>query len=264
MLVSSLVDDVEVFKCGTEVGGRVLYWTHFYRYKGVVFDCGCPNVAGEVAAALEGAKCVLITHYHEDHVGAAPLLKAKGVRVLAPEKTIPLLRAPPKIPQYRVVVWGQPEPTDAEPLDERLSLGGVDVEVVETPGHTFDHVSFLVDGFLFSGDLAISGKQVVWMREEEVNETIKSLEKSLKLDFNMAFGGTGPMARQDVEAYLEYLKDLKRRVEEMHREGLSIDEIVNRLFPNPPQIALIMESVSGKEWARENVVKSFLGMPRTP
>lgn len=264
MIISSSVNDVEVFKCGTEVEGRVLYWTHFYRYRGLVFDCGCPNIAGEVAAALRETKGVLVTHHHEDHVGAAPILKIRGTRVFASEKTIPLLQKPPQIPQYRKVVWGQPEPVEAEPLDKSFSLGEVDVEVVETPGHTFDHVSFLVDGFLFSGDLAISNKQAVWMREEEVNETIRSLENVMKLDFEMAFGGPGPMTRQNVESYLAYLKGLKEQVEEMHRKGLGVNEIVERLFPNPPQVALIMEFVSEKEWARENMVKSILGIPRTP
>lgn len=262
--MDSLVRGVEVFKCGTEVEGRVLYWTHFFRYNGVVFDCGCPNVAGEIVDALKKADVVLLTHYHEDHVGAASALKRAGCRVFASPKTIPLLREPPQIPQYRRVVWGQPEPVEAEPLESHMSLGKVDVEVIETPGHTFDHVSFLVDGFLFSGDLAISNKQTVWMREEEVNETIRSLEKILKKDFEVAFGGPGPMSRDDVEAYFEYLKSLKERVEKMYREGLSVEEIVERLFPNPPQIALMMEFVSEKEWARENMVKSILGTPKKP
>ncbi|MBS7288371.1 MAG: MBL fold metallo-hydrolase [Candidatus Freyarchaeota archaeon] len=263
MIISRLVNGVRVFRCGTEVEGRVLYWTHFYQHRDIVFDCGCPNIAGEVANALKNVKAVLVTHYHEDHVGAAPALKARGARVLASEKTIPLLKTPPQIPQYRRVVWGQPELVEAEPLDKFMSLGGVDVEVIETPGHTFDHISFLADGFLFSGDLAISDRQVVWMREEEVNETIKSLENTLKKDFEVAFGGPGPMSRREVEAYLSYLKSLKEHVEEMHGEGLSVEEIVERIFPNPPQVALIMEFVSGKEWARENMVKSILGIPRT-
>lgn len=264
MIVKSLVRNVEVFKCGTEVEGRVLYWTHFYRYNGVVFDCGCPNVADEVVGALKKADVALLTHYHEDHVGAASSLKRLGCKVFASLKTIPLLREPPKIPHYRKVVWGQPEPVEAEHLERFMKLGEVDVEVVETPGHTFDHVSFLVDDLLFSGDLAISNKQTVWMREEEVNETIRSLEKILKKDFKVAFGGPGPMSRDDVEAYLEYLKNLKEKVEEMYREGFSVEEIVERLFPNPPQIALTMEFVSEKEWARENMVKSILKATQKP
>jgi len=264
VIIRSLINSVEVFKCGTEVEGRVLYWTHFYRYRDVVFDCGCPNIAREVTDALKNSKVLLITHYHEDHVGAAPLLRGGGTEVFASEKTIPLLQTPPRIPQYRRVVWGQPEPVKAEPLDKFMSFSKVDVEVIETPGHTFDHVSFLADGLLFSGDLAISDKQAVWMREEEVNVTIKSLENVLKKDFEMAFGGPGPMSRLEVEAYLTYLKNLKEQVGEMYREGLSVSEIVERIFPKPPQVALIMEFVSEKEWARENMVKSILGIPRTP
>ena len=36
-------------------------------------------------------------------------------------------------------------------------MAGVDWEVIETPGHTLDHISFYTPGFLFCGDTLFSG-----------------------------------------------------------------------------------------------------------
>ncbi|NNL47944.1 MAG: MBL fold metallo-hydrolase, partial [Acidimicrobiia bacterium] len=39
----------------------------------------------------------------------------------------------------------------------RLSLAGLDIDVVHTPGHTPGHCCFLIDGVLFSGDQLFAG-----------------------------------------------------------------------------------------------------------
>ncbi len=259
MLIPSEHEGVRVIKCGHEVGGKVLYWVHFYLYKDVLFDSGCPHTAGEVFEAFRNKKATLITHYHEDHSGGAIELQ-KVMRIFAPPKSLEILRNPPNILEYRRVVWGQPLPVIAEPLQDRISVGGGEIEVIETPGHSFDHVSFLIDKKLFCGDLVISRGQVVCMREERLLETIKSIEKVLNFDFDFAYTGVGVASRDAVEDYLEYLLELRERAEELYRDGKSIEEIVAALFPNPPEKALIMEAVSEKEWARENIVRSLLNL----
>ena len=47
--------------------------------------------------------------------------------------------------------------TQAVQEGERFSMAGVDWEVIETPGHTLDHISFYTPGFLFCGDTLFSG-----------------------------------------------------------------------------------------------------------
>jgi len=44
------------------------------------------------------------------------------------------------------------------------------------------------------------------------------------------------------------------------RKGFTTEQIVQKLFSNVPEIVLIMEQMSSKEWSRENLVKSFLGI----
>lgn len=259
MLIPSEHEGVKVIKCGHEVGGNVLYWVYFYSYGDILFDSGCPHTAGEVFGAFKDKKAVLLTHYHEDHSGGAIELQ-RIMKVYAPEKSLEVLKNPLEVPNYRKIVWGQPLPVIAEPLEDRILLGREEIEVIETPGHSFDHVSFLIDKRLFCGDLIISRGQVVCMREERLLETMKSIEKVLNLDFDFAYTGVGIANREAVEDYLGYLEELKDMAERLFKEGKSIEEIVARVFPNPSEKALMMEAVSEKEWARENIVRSLLNL----
>ncbi len=259
-LVSESYGDVEAIKVGTEIDGRVIYWVHFYYYNGILVDAGCSNAFDEIAAYFERGKhkfkveTVLITHHHEDHIGAASIF---GGRVYANEKSVALLRNPPKIPEYRMMTWGQPQSVEAKPL-ESLDAVVDSITPIETPGHSFDHTSYLIDDKLFCGDLVVGTKQMVCMREENMNEVISSLERVLKYDFSYAYGGVGVFERDDVEDYLRYLESLRERVNELQDEGKSVEEIVKLVFPDPPKRVLMMEFVSGGEWSRENMVRSLL------
>jgi len=259
MIVPSEHEGVKVVKCGHEIGGRVLYWVYFYAYKDILFDSGCPHTANEVFDAFKDKKALLITHYHEDHSGGAIELQ-KVMKIYAPRKSLNILQNPPEVMQYRKIVWGQPLPVFAEPLEEKMNLGGEEIEVIETPGHSFDHVSFLIDRKLFCGDLVVARGQVVCMREERLLETIKSIENVLSFEFDFAYTGVGVASRETVEDYLAYLEELKEKAERLYREGKSVEVIVGEIFPNPPEKALLMEAVSEKEWARENIVRSLLNL----
>ncbi len=136
----------------------------------------------------------------------AKLLRKKGARILAAERSLELIRNPPRIPAYRRIVWGQPEGVDdVEVVNDIVEVRDLAVQVIETPGHSFDHVCYLVEDKLFSGDLVVSEKQMVVMRSEDCLQIIESLKKILKIDFSYAFGGVGIASREEVERYLNYL-----------------------------------------------------------
>ncbi|MCS7130181.1 MAG: MBL fold metallo-hydrolase [Archaeoglobaceae archaeon] len=257
MLIPSEHEGVKVVKCGHEIGGKVYYWVHFFIYSDILFDSGCPHTAKEVFEAFKDKKAVLITHYHEDHSGGAIELQ-KVMKAYAPKKSLEILKNPPEVMEYRKMVWGQPLPVYAKPLDELPAEFGV--ETIENPKHSFDHVSFLIDKKLFCGDLVISRGQTVCLREKRLLKTIESLRRILKYYFDFAYTANGVLSREEVEDYLAYLEELREKAERLYKEGKSIDEIVNALFPNPPQMAFMMEAVSEKEWARENIVMSLLNL----
>ena len=257
-VVHSFHQDVVVYRCGTLINGEVFTWAYFYKLGNILFDSGCPNTARETVEEVGNVDIVLITHHHEDHIGAAPLL-SKTAKIYAPRKSIELLKNPPEIPDYRRIVWGQPESFNPSLVPDRLEINGLTIEVLETPGHSFDHVSYLVGDVAFVGDLVNRPRQTVSLKGENMVETIHSLEKLLSYDIKWAYGGTGVYTRAEVEDYLEYLVDLKERAEHLYNQGMGIEEIAGKLFPNPPRKAILFEQYSSGEWSRINLVKSLLG-----
>jgi hydroxyacylglutathione hydrolase len=99
---------------------------------------------------------ILLTHTHFDHIGAvAPLARATGAPVYCPRGELRML-AQPIVPP----VFGPIEGWEAEhALDggERLTLAGLDIEVMATPGHSPGHVTYAIDDALFSGDVLFQG-----------------------------------------------------------------------------------------------------------
>jgi glyoxylase-like metal-dependent hydrolase (beta-lactamase superfamily II) len=117
---------------------------------------------GDEAERLQGAmselgvepEAILLTHAHIDHIGAvAPMARATGIPVYCPRAELEILARPDR---FFPPAWGSVEAWEADqPLDggERLQLAGLDIEVVSTPGHSPGHVTYAIDGALFSGDV---------------------------------------------------------------------------------------------------------------
>ena len=104
---------------------------------------------------------ILVTHCHFDHIGAvAPVAEATGAPVWCPQIEVPVLA---DIMSY--VPWPGFGPFDSYDADEtvaggeHLSLAGLEIDVVFTPGHSPGHVTYAIpdEGALFSGDVLFQG-----------------------------------------------------------------------------------------------------------
>lgn len=260
-----IAEDFISVEVGEEHGGKPFYWTTFYYYKGLVIDSGCPHAAAESANFLDKMKldleAVLLTHFHEDHSGGASLFKESfKIEVFAPEQSLKILETPQKIPAYRQMVWGQPDPVKARPLEEKMKFGKMVVTTIKTPGHSSDHVSFAVENKLFIGDLVANPTPVIIMKQEDYINLIESLKLVSSLDFEAAYGGHGTWNRRLVRKTLNNVLKLKREIETLHRQGLSAEQIVEKTFSKVPEKVLAMEELSEFEWSRRNLVESLLGM----
>ena len=96
---------------------------------------------------------VLETHAHADHLSAAPLIKAKtGARIGIGAR----IRDVQKV--FRPMFCADDLKVDGSDFDlllsdgDRLELGGLKVEIIETPGHTAADVSYKVGDAVFVGD----------------------------------------------------------------------------------------------------------------
>jgi len=252
-----------IIKTGTPVSGKVLMWTSLYYYNGVVIDCGCPNTSEEVYRYIKSIgeiKAVLLTHHHEDHIGAAPLFINNGYPVYASKEALNYLRDPPDIPEYRKLVWGQPEPFDAEPIKEySFHIDDIEISAFKTPGHSPDHVVYLIDDLIFIGDLIGSIKPKIAYRHENYNQIIKSVQYTVyPLNFTKAYGGHLIISKKDIKIFLEYLEGLRDKIEYFLSKGLSIDNIIEVLWENVPEKVYMMERVSQGEWHRKYLVESLM------
>lgn len=88
-------------------------------------------------------KYILCTHHHWDHIDGLPELKRvyPDAPIYAPAKD-----------RYRI-------PSAEHDLEDQMNLLDTEIIVIETPGHTLNHVVFYLPGLkaLFSGDTLFSG-----------------------------------------------------------------------------------------------------------
>jgi glyoxylase-like metal-dependent hydrolase (beta-lactamase superfamily II) len=131
--------------------------------RGVIVDPG--EEAEQILGAVEDLgltiEAILVTHCHFDHIGAvAPVAEATGAPVWCPEIETPVLA---DIMSF--VPWpgfGPYESYDADHTvggGERLSLAGLEIDVLFTPGHSPGHVTYSIPDelALFSGDVLFRG-----------------------------------------------------------------------------------------------------------
>ena len=106
-------------------------------------------------------KYIILTHSHFDHAGAAKSLQDEtGARVLVHAKDEPML----KNMEAQAALFGMktnPAPrVDGHIKDgDVIKVGNVEMQVIETPGHTAGGVSLYVEkeGALFTGDTLFWG-----------------------------------------------------------------------------------------------------------
>jgi hydroxyacylglutathione hydrolase len=106
-------------------------------------------------------EAILITHCHFDHIGAvAPLAKATGAPVYCPKLEVPVLAdIMAWVPWPGIGPFESYETDETVEGGERLSLAGLDIDVIFTPGHSPGHVTYSIpdEQVAFSGDVLFQG-----------------------------------------------------------------------------------------------------------
>jgi glyoxylase-like metal-dependent hydrolase (beta-lactamase superfamily II) len=152
--------DVRAFTVGPVQENTYIVRAHSQATSALLVDPG--DEAERLQSAIEALgveiEAILVTHCHFDHIGAvAPLARATGAPVYCPEIERSVLAD--------VMSWVPPgfgpfESYEAEHTvagGEQLSLAGLDIEVIFTPGHSPGHVTYAMPGALLSGDVLFQG-----------------------------------------------------------------------------------------------------------
>ena len=200
-----------------------------------VIDPG-PEDVGHVARVVEeverrgGAAGIALTHAHLDHAASAPALRERfGVAVAAGSK-----------PQAEGPVFEEPSVEGFKP-DIELQDGDTfgPLEVVATPGHSLDHVSFVADQVLFCGDTVLGeGSVFIAPGGDALALYMKSLERLRALELKALCPGHGPVVWDPgakLDEYIAHRLDRERRLLDALARGLrSNDELLDDVWDDAP------------------------------
>ncbi len=222
--------------------GRPLDRTTVDRLDGLLIDSGPPCLAAELLRVLKDLPVhrIILTHAHEDHIGGLAALRQRypAATIFASPRAIPLIQDPSLLRQqlYRRLLWGIPNAVaDVEELPLSVETEQFNLRVVETPGHSHDHVSFFETKYrwLFSGDSFIGGQDKSWASEFEMFGTISSLRSMAALRPERIFPASGNVRRTampELHGKIAHLLGLCREVAKLDVGGVSTEAIVEGLL----------------------------------
>lgn len=182
----------------------------------VVIDPGPPlpehfdAVASHLHQRELQVEVVLLTHGHLDH--------SEGAHEFAARHDAPLRAADPRWSTGPLLTAG-----------EQIPAAGTVLEVLATPGHTSDSVTFATADALFTGDTVLGyGTSVVAHPDGRLGEYLASLEilhRRASASPMRVLPGHGPVHAEAVPVLAEYLAHRQQRLDavaalvaERHRE----------------------------------------------
>ncbi len=270
MLKTTTYDDVTRFDLARTLAGRGRYWTSAYLVDGLMVDTGCAFSAPELVEALSETPLVGIvnTHSHEDHIGTNGRLQRQrdGLEIRAHPLALPVLADPrgqQPLHPYQRVMWGWPKPSQGQPLSdgEVIETNRYRFQVIYTPGHSPDHICLYErdQGWLFSGDLFVGGRDRAMRADYDVWGIISSLKLIAALPATTLFPGSARVRDNpaaELAAKIAYLEKLGEQVLALHRQGRSVNEIVRALCGGP----MLLEVITLGHFSRRRLVLSYLGL----
>ena len=261
MLEMTQVDDV-VCVHGKPPGMKNGMSVNVFLTDGLLIDTGAKILLNELIPFFEQADFdqVALTHYHEDHTGGAAWIQEhKKVPLYIHPMSLGICERAGEYPEYRRIIWGDRDAFKAEPITDIIQSRTQNWEPIFTPGHARDHMVYLNEesGRVFSGDLFVTTRTKLVLKEESIPTIINSIKKLLQYDFSEVFcchAGYVANGREMFRKKLEYLENLRGEILHLYAKGLSVLEIQQTVLPR--QYPLI--EFSEHEWDSIHIVTSIL------
>lgn len=231
-----------------------------FRFDDVIVDPGPPFsgegiLKGLLPEQLSPPKAVLVTHYHEEHLGNAPAVARRlKVPLVASRRSLRELQGPEELSVGREFFMGAP--TKGEGLKTALAKptmkwGSTQLKTLATPGHCDGHISFFEPelGLLFAGDSFLN--EVFTSPNGDVDSFtwLKTLKAYLKLPIKTIVNSHGELLTRDpafgrswgvvlhedpkelIQSKVDFIEWAIARVAAGEARGLSYSVIEATLFP---------------------------------
>jgi len=216
--VSVRIERVLAPNAGPFTGPGTNTWLLESDGKVVVIDPGPVSDAhfDAILAAIgrRSVASVLVTHTHSDH---APLAN-------------PLAREL-HVPAYGHAAGPEFDPDLRLTEGSTVTVGGIALEVIHTPGHSDDHLCFLTGRILFTGDHIMGGSSVM---VEDMGSYLRSLERLQGLDLDRLYPGHGPEIERPQEVISWYIAHRLQREQEILEAiaggAIDVDAIVESVY----------------------------------
>jgi len=183
---------------------------------------------------LQEEKCqvgrLLLTHWHNDHVGGA-------------KEVVEMSESP-----VEVLKWPRREAKEPNALDgiavvkledgAEVGVEGARLTVLHTPGHTSDHVVLHLkeENAVFTGDCILGEGTAVF---ESLHQYMKSLEVILALKPSRLYPGHGPVVEDPVpkiEFYINHRNEREQQIlSQISRVPCSSMDIVKIVYKDTPE-----------------------------
>jgi glyoxylase-like metal-dependent hydrolase (beta-lactamase superfamily II) len=164
---------------------------------------------------------VLVTHDHPDHADSAERLAREA-----------------RAPLFALVAS---ENSRAVRDGDVITVDGVHITALHTPGHTPDHLVFHLasERALFTGDMVLGrGTSVIDPPEGDLSAYLKSLSRLQELDVGVIYPGHGPAvfdAAAKLRGYIEHREEREEQVLAALGDGrTTIPEMVEEIYADYP------------------------------
>ena len=262
---------VKAFRFGYHPFAKPILYVQLYFVDGLLIDTGQAAMQKEISSATQALDIqqILITHHHEDHTGNTAFLRNQHkVKAYSSEGCATIMKNPPPISLARKLTWGD-RPADREliPIKNSLETSSYTFDLIPIPGHAPDMIALheASQGWLFSADLYVNSYIDYMLFDESISQQMESIERALRLDFEVLFCQHKPrlsQGKKHLKAKLEFLKGFSGEVAHFHSQGLSEGEIFKAMKLKENFLAKLF---SGGELSKLNMLRSAIrDLKKTP